>query len=178
LKVVLREESSRRWRQAAVAGEGADAVGIGFGHDGQVDGAGDVRGGAVERVEDRRAGRTRRLRERQPGGLPARRPGRRVARVAREHEAVDHERVLARLEEFGQAHLTPVAGRLLEAVVLRDRAAGRQRAALGRDALDRAPELHLGLEQAVAVPAVLAGLAREADAGVHRHRVESTPGLR
>ena len=110
---------------------------------------------AVERVEDRGAGRTWGLNERQLPGLASRaRP--RVARIAREHEAVDDERILARREELGEPDLAAALGGVLEAVVLRNRAAKRERAPLRGYALDRAPQLDLGLEEPVALAAILA----------------------
>ena len=51
-----------------------------------------------------------------------------------------------------------------------DGSARRQRAPLRRDALDRPPELDLGLEQPVAFAPVLAGLAWKADVRVSRQR--------
>src|SRR5262249_45116736 len=97
-------------------------------------------------------------------------PGPRVARPAREHEAVDDERVLAGLEQLGEPDLAAARAGLLEAVVLGDDATRRQRAPLCRDALDRAPQLDLGLEEPVALAAVVLGLAGEANAGIHAHR--------
>src|SRR5207302_9142838 len=81
---------------------------------------------------------------------------------AREHEAVDAERVLARFEQLREAHLAGAIG-LLEEVVLGHDAAARQRSPLRRDPLDRTAKLHLRLEQLVARASVLVRLAREAD---------------
>src|SRR5438309_6590915 len=114
-------------------------------------------GGAIERVEDRGAGRTRSLREWQLARLAAR-AWSGVARPAREHEAVDHERVPARLEEVGEPNLAATLDGLLEDVVGGDRSPRRQSAPFRGDALDRPPELDLRLEELVAGAAVLAGL--------------------
>ena len=71
-----------------------------------------------------------------------------------------------RREELGEPHLTAPANGLLEAVVVGDWPARRQRAPLCGDALGRPPELNFGLEQPVTFSAVLAGLAGEADVRV------------
>ena len=76
---------------------------------------------------------------------PSEGPGLRVARIPREHEAVDDERVLARLEQLAEPHLAAV-GRLLEAVVVRDDAARRQRTTLRGDLFDRPPQPGLGFQ--------------------------------
>ena len=137
----------------------------------------EVASGAIKRVEDRRAGRARGLGQRQLARLAIRsRPG--VARPARKHEAVEDERVLARLEERGEPHLAAAVRDLLEAVVIRDGAARRQGAPLRGDPLDRAPELDLGVEELVACTPVLPGLAGEADVMVCRQRAQSRPAAR
>ena len=65
--------------------------------------------------------------------------------MPREHEAVDDERVFPRLEQLAEPHVASV-GRLLEAVVVGNDAASRQRAALRCDLFDRPPQPDLGLE--------------------------------
>ena len=63
-----------------------------------------------------------------------------------------------------------VAGSALEAVVLGHGPARRQRPPLRGHALERAPKLDLGLEKPVALPAILAGFAREAGVRICRQR--------
>jgi len=109
-------------------------------------------GGDVELVEQADARGTRPLRERQArrgAGVGA---GPVVARVAREHEAVDHERVLARGEQVGQPQLdgTAVSASTPEDVVLGDDAARRQSTPGSGHRLGRPAQLHLLLEQPVA----------------------------
>src|SRR5262249_56225526 len=84
------------------------------------------------------------------------RPG--IARRPGEPEAVDGERVPARLEQLAEPHLAAV-GCLLEAVVVGDDAARRQVAPLRRDLFDRPPQPGLGFEQPIALATVLVGLA-------------------
>jgi hypothetical protein len=150
----------------ALLREGPDPLGRRLRDDDEVDAPGQVVSRAVERVEDRRARRARGLLQRQLRGLADGRPGPRVAGVAREHEAVDDERVRPGREQLGEAHFAAVVGRL-EDVVVGHRPARRQRPALRGDALDRPAQLHLGLEQAVALAAVLGRLAREAEVVGH-----------
>jgi carbonic anhydrase len=66
---------------------------------------------------------------RQQRRLAGRRPWGGVAWIAREHEAVDHEAVLFRLEQLRQLHLRRGSVRTgaIEGVVLRNRSARRQR---------------------------------------------------
>jgi hypothetical protein len=151
---------------ATLAREVADPVWIGLRDDGEVQQPAEVESGAVERVQNRGARRAGGLRERKRGRLALRRSGPGVARVPREHEAVDDERVLARLEQLAEPDLAPV-GRVLEAVVVGHGAARRQPAPLRRDLLDRPPQLGLGTEQAIALATVLLGLAGETNARVH-----------
>jgi hypothetical protein len=130
---------------------------------------GEVASGAIKRIEYRGARRARGLGERQPPRLSLRRPRPRVARPAGEHEAVHDERVLPPREQLGKPHLAaPV--RLLEAVVLGNGPARRQPTPLCGDALDRSPELDLGVEQPITFAAVFAGLARKAGFGVYGQR--------
>jgi hypothetical protein len=58
----------------------------------------------------------------------------------------------------------------IKAVVIGYASARRQRASLRGDALDRPPEIDLGLEQAVTRATVLARLARKADVRICRQR--------
>src|SRR5207249_7154807 len=97
--------------------------------DDEVDVLPGVLGGAVELVEQRRARRARALLQRQQRGLADRRPGGAVAWIAGEHEAVDHEAVLARLEQLRQFHVRGGAVRTsaLEHIVVRNWPARRQR---------------------------------------------------
>ena len=70
---------------------------------------GEMGSGAVEGVEDRGTRRARCLGERQPGRLAPRGPRPGVARPAREHEAVDDERILARRGQLRELDLaTPI----------------------------------------------------------------------
>jgi hypothetical protein len=158
---------------AAIAGEGADPVGVRLGDDGEVDPLREVRRRAVERVEDRRARWARRLVDRELRGLARGGAGPGVARVARKHEAVDDERVPPGGEQLREPH-SAVIGDLLEGVVLGEDAARRQCPPQLRDPLGRPPQLDLGFEQAVALAAVVVGFAGEADLGVGRQGGEST----
>src|ERR1700724_2201249 len=72
------------------------------------------------------------------------------------HEAVNRQRVLAGLEQRRELHLPAIP---IELIILRDHAASRQRSALGGNALDLAPQLHLLGEQSVARGAILSALA-------------------
>src|SRR5206468_5245785 len=83
------------------------------------------------------------------------------------HEAVDDEGVLSWLEELREADLLDRLGRaqiaraLLENVVLRERAAEGQAAALRRDLLGPAAQFDLRLKQLVARGTILLALPRE-----------------
>ena len=78
-----------------------------------------VLGRPVELIEQRGARRARPLGERQQRRFAVAGPRRLVAGVAREHEAVDHERVLAGLEQLRQPHVgrRPVRSLALKDVV-------------------------------------------------------------
>src|SRR5581483_5014337 len=74
--------------------------------------------------------------------------------------------VLARLEQLAEPYLGAVR-RLLEAVVVRNDSAQRERPPLCRDVFDRLPQPGLGFEQTVALATVFLRLAREANARIH-----------
>src|SRR5437764_9517673 len=82
--------------------------------------------GAIELVEKGRAGRTRSFRERQERCLTGPWPGCMVFRMAREHEAVGDEGVLAGCEELREANVCrgAVGVCALEYVVLRHHTTG------------------------------------------------------
>jgi len=101
---------------------------------------------------DRRDAQGERLHE-------ARAHGAGVLALGPEHIAVDPERVVS-AEEVGQGDLALLA---LEAVVLGQQRSGRERAALGGDALGQAAQLVFADEQALARGAVVIGLAELAD---------------
>ena len=117
----------------------------------------DVLGRAVELIEQGGARGARALRERQKRCLRRRGPRPLVAGVAREHEAVDHERVLAGREQLRQPHVGrgAVGTCPLEDVVLRNNPAGRELAPRGSHGLHGAAQLDLLLEQPVARRPVL-----------------------
>jgi hypothetical protein len=98
------------------------------------------------------------------------RAGPAIARIAREHEAVDDERVLAGREQFGKPDLAAPVRDLLEDVIVGDGTTEWQLASLFGDTLNRAAKLELGFEQAVALTPVLVGLAWKADFRIGRQR--------
>src|SRR3954447_21833896 len=122
--------------------------------------------GAVELVEKRDARRAGTFRKRQPCRLPGGRPGPLIARVARKHEAVDRQRVLARREELGQPHIgrSAVCSGALEDVVLGNLSAGWEIAPVGGDRLHRSTQLDLLLQELLARRSVLGRLAGKRDA--------------
>src|SRR5438552_7393430 len=84
--------------------------------------------------------------------------------VRPEHEAVDRQRVFSGVEQLGQLDRAALA---LEAIILRDGAAGRQGAAPRGDTLDPAAQGHLLLEQGIsrlAVAGAFAGKTQMMDA--------------
>ena len=87
-------------RPAALSGERQHAGERGLGHDREVDELAGVLGGAVELVDQRGTGRAGPFGERQLGCLPGGRSRALIAGVAREHEAVEHERFLTRGEQL------------------------------------------------------------------------------
>jgi hypothetical protein len=80
-------------------------------------------------------------------------------------------------EQLGEAHRIAAAGDL-ETVVLGHETARRQPASLFGDALGCPAKVDLGLEQPVALAAVLDRLAGEAGVRVCRQGAESTPSRR
>ena len=121
---------------AALLCMGKDARKLRLRDDREIDALRDVLGGTVQRIEHGGARRARPL----------------VIERAREHEAVDRERVLAGLEQLRQPHIDRGAAGtcLLEDIVLRDGPAGRQLASGSGHRLDSAAQLDLLLEQPVA----------------------------
>src|SRR5215217_3349775 len=124
-----------------------------------------VKCSAVQLVEQRRAGWTRAFLQRQPRRSTIYRPGPLVAGIAREHEVVDHERVVLGREQVAQPELTrpAVAIHTGEDVVDRHFAAGWEVAAFGRDGFHQDAQLTLASEQPIARLAVLGGFVREGD---------------
>ena len=100
-----------------------------FRDDGEVDVLAGVLGGAFELIEEGDARWTWALLERQERRLTTCRPRPLVAGIAREHEAVDHQTVLARLEQLRQFHVggSAVGASAVKDVVLRNRSARWQR---------------------------------------------------
>jgi hypothetical protein len=82
---------------ATLAGERTQSLGVGLRDDRHVDPLPGMLGRAIELVDHRDAGWTGALGERQLRRLARLRAGAVVQRAAREHEAVDDERVLAGL---------------------------------------------------------------------------------
>src|SRR2546423_283465 len=137
-------------RPAARARVLADPADGRLGRDDEVHPLRDVRRLRVERVEHRGAHRARLLHLRSV------------------HEAVDDERVLARLEELGEAYLGRRLGRaeiarsLLQGVVLGELSAERQSATAGGDLLDTPAKFLLRLQQLRAPGAGFIALLGEA----------------
>jgi hypothetical protein len=125
-----------------------------------------VFGGAVELIEKGHAGRAGAFLEWQERRLPARGPGALAPIGPREHEVVDHQRVLAGREQLRHPHVggTSVRGLALEDVVLGDDAAGRQLAPGGGHRLHLATQLDFPLQQPVARRPVCRRLAGKRDA--------------
>ena len=86
-----------------------------------------------------------------------------IARVAWEHEAVDHQRLLARCEQLREPHLHSGTGLpgSVEDVVLRYDAPRRQAAPGCRHLLHLAPQVALLLQQTIACGPVLGRLSWE-----------------
>src|SRR6266545_1725561 len=125
----------------------------------------DVLCGTLELVEQCRARRARALRERQKRSLATLRPWPLVAGVAREHHAVDHQRVHAGREELREPHVGRCAVRTssLEDVVLRDDSTGRELTPGRGHGLHGAAQPDLLLEQPIARRPVLRWLSRKPD---------------
>ena len=107
--------------------------------------------GAVELVEQRNAGRAGPFLERKERGLAARGARARPPVAAREHEVVDHERVLAGSEQVREAKVNwgSTGPSALEHVVLWDPTAWRKRTTRGCHRLHCAAKVDLLLEQPI-----------------------------
>src|SRR5262249_38259447 len=117
--------------------------------------------GAVELIQKGHARGTGAILERQTRRLSTRRPRPFVTGVAREHEAVDHQRVLAWCEQLRQPYVgwRAVPSGARENVVLGNTPAGRELTPGSGDRLRRPAQLDLALEQPIARGAVLRGLS-------------------
>jgi hypothetical protein len=141
---------------ATLPGEGEDSFQRGLGDDCEVEVLADVLDGAVELVQKRHAGRAGALLERKLSRLAGLRPGALVAGIAREHEAVDGERIPSGGEQLRQPDVRcgRISSRPLEGIVLGDDAARWQLAARGGHGLHLTPQLDLPLQQPIACDAV------------------------
>src|SRR5205823_1743042 len=136
---------------ATLLGEGKDAGKRGFRDDGQVDALLGVLGCAVELIEERNARRAGGLLNGKPRRLTGLGPWPDVAGIAREHEAVDRERVPAGREQLRQPDVGwgAIRSHAAKRVVLANDAAGRQLPPGGGHRLRGTAKLDLLLEQAI-----------------------------
>src|SRR5215207_10820456 len=129
----------------------------------------DVGHGAVPIVEQRRTGRAWPFRQRQLGCRTAARGLPFVVAVPREHIMIDDQSVGARAKQLGQSHLRgrAVSADVIELIILRDLAAGRQRPDLRRYRFHCAPECHFSRQEFSARLAIRRSLVREDPAHGH-----------
>src|ERR1700732_5254250 len=130
---------------ATLFGEGEQARECSLRDDNEIDLLPDVLRRAVELVKQRRARGTRTLGQIEECRLAAGRPRGAVARIARKHEAVDHQAVLSLREQLRQSHICRGAtvSSALEYVILRNGSARRERSPRGCQLLHRTTELNL-----------------------------------